>query len=504
MRKYIVQLRRISIASILAFAIAISPLGGAEFASAAGGTATWTGAAGDRKFSTAANWVENAIPENGDELIFNTVPVPGNGALSYYEYLDNDVDVRYSAVSTVMGGSGNPNNYSYYLQNVLKLQANPTWTASNNLSVYVLAGVEVAGNITIQSGEIRGPITATGVITVPDGAVLRYLPASAAQLVVQNGGAFACFDNTMNPVVTYPLLLGGGSGTGKPLVSPSLCAGGVGSNHPSYKATFNDVTLLADSEVSVMSPNVVEVKSLVRNGHSLTRTSQSTGQLITPDGVQENQPKDTTLSGDLPTQDENVTLKETATLDGVRSVINVGDGGVLQGNGTIRDLNVSGTVSPGNQIGTITIIDRLNIYTGSTYQVDILNKDSYDQLVIQAGATQVDITDATLDLQFLPGGVINQGETFTIIDNQSAIPVTGTFAGLAEGAQIVIGNAVFAISYVGGDGNDVVLTALTTAKAPGTPNTGFQIITANPILTAVLGLAAAGTLFIASRRFAQK
>src|SRR5262249_34827358 len=36
--------------------------------------------------------------------------------------------------------------------------------------------------------------------------------------------------------------------------------------------------------------------------------------------------------------------------------------------------------------------------------------------------------------------------------------VVGTFAGLAQGATVLIGGRPFTISYTGGDGNDVVLT----------------------------------------------
>ena len=43
--------------------------------------------------------------------------------------------------------------------------------------------------------------------------------------------------------------------------------------------------------------------------------------------------------------------------------------------------------------------------------------------------------------------------------------VSGTFAGLAEGASFAHGSSSYSISYVGGDGNDVVLTALYDAAA---------------------------------------
>lgn len=55
---------------------------------------------------------------------------------------------------------------------------------------------------------------------------------------------------------------------------------------------------------------------------------------------------------------------------------------------------------------------------------------------------------------------------YTIIDNDGTDPVYEGFAGLPEGATFYAGDEKFGITYKGGDGNDVVLTRLTTpAKA---------------------------------------
>src|ERR1051326_3225033 len=48
---------------------------------------------------------------------------------------------------------------------------------------------------------------------------------------------------------------------------------------------------------------------------------------------------------------------------------------------------------------------------------------------------------------------------FPIIDNDGTDPVVGTFAGLPEGATFKAGSYTYWITYKGGDGNDVVLTA---------------------------------------------
>jgi hypothetical protein len=52
------------------------------------------------------------------------------------------------------------------------------------------------------------------------------------------------------------------------------------------------------------------------------------------------------------------------------------------------------------------------------------------------------------------------GQQFLVIDNRGSNPIDGTFIDLPEGAVVWAGNYGFTISYVGGTGNDVVLTAL--------------------------------------------
>ena len=46
----------------------------------------------------------------------------------------------------------------------------------------------------------------------------------------------------------------------------------------------------------------------------------------------------------------------------------------------------------------------------------------------------------------------------TIIKNNGLSPVSGTFVGLSEGSFFTDSGFMFRISYVGGSGNDVVLT----------------------------------------------
>lgn len=80
------------------------------------------------------------------------------------------------------------------------------------------------------------------------------------------------------------------------------------------------------------------------------------------------------------------------------------------------------------------------------------------------------------------------GQQFIIIHNETDNPTVGTFAGLEEGDTIAVDGYTLQISYVGDDGNDVVLTIL--AGPPVYHNATFSVPENSPVGT-VVGTAAA-------------
>ena len=96
--------------------------------------------------------------------------------------------------------------------------------------------------------------------------------------------------------------------------------------------------------------------------------------------------------------------------------------------------------------------------SGSTYEAELAGTTvctQYDQTNVTG---TVDLGGATLSTLLLNGFVGAQGNTFTIVSNDGVDAISGTFNGLAEGSTFTVGETVFRISYVGGDGNDVALT----------------------------------------------
>ena len=55
---------------------------------------------------------------------------------------------------------------------------------------------------------------------------------------------------------------------------------------------------------------------------------------------------------------------------------------------------------------------------------------------------------------------LSAGRVFTVLDNTSANPITGTFANLPDDSTFTIGNNTYQADYQGGDGNDLTLTVV--------------------------------------------
>jgi autotransporter-associated beta strand protein len=143
--------------------------------------------------------------------------------------------------------------------------------------------------------------------------------------------------------------------------------------------------------------------------------------------------------------------------------------GTLGGTGTIGAVTVNGgTLAPGDAVGTGTFhTGSATLMSGAIFAIDLngTGAGQFDQLQVTG---TVSIGGATLagNLGFTPAN----GDTFLIIDSDgTADSVSGTF-GNAPGNVVGFDGRAFSVNYAGGDGNDVVLTAL----ANGPPSlTGF-------------------------------
>jgi autotransporter-associated beta strand protein len=154
----------------------------------------------------------------------------------------------------------------------------------------------------------------------------------------------------------------------------------------------------------------------------------------------------------------------------VTCAINGQSGGVLRGSGTIGNVNFAAgsKIAPGDGIGTLSLSGGL-LSPGAILELDITGITAgtlYDQLLL-SGA--LDITNSILALQLGAFDPADFTDQFTIILNNGASPVTGTFQGLANGAIFLRAGQIWQISYFDdastpgfelAGGNDVTLLAM--------------------------------------------
>lgn len=506
-------------------------------------TLTWTGGGDATTFADGANWSTGTAPVDGD--VVNFAPLI-TGTDWQVVNLENDlVGVELAGLTYADASTGYSTDYRL---DTITFQNNATISKSGSGSVYSMlrmndgATVNALGNLTVGNGAyfngiydvagnlatatggaaylqagsaVDGDLLVTGNASV-DGAGVAGdyllqnnntgLRLSGAGRTVSNNFVVNAFDSStvlnqlaFGSCATPP---GGGSGGGG--AYPITVGCGTYAN-----ATFNltgNITLNSDLVIHVAQGSTVNVNgNVTANGHSITLEASSMGTLNVGGSSVIVEETTATYSGEQASTDETVINKQTATLEGVRGYIQVQNGGTLKGTGTASGLWVSNDakIAPGNSPGKLTI---LNNYTqAGTYVAEILNATSYDQLAIgstytaPSGSPIYLQSTAKLEVSLFEGWSIKKDDKFTIIDNLSQRPVDGTFEGLAEGTQFTVGEAVFSISYVGGDGNDVVLTAVNSVSAP---NTGvLQAVKSNPAIVAILGVvSAAAVLGLALRR----
>ena len=126
---------------------------------------------------------------------------------------------------------------------------------------------------------------------------------------------------------------------------------------------------------------------------------------------------------------------------------------------TVTNSTSSGTLAPGASPGIFSVAGNHSLVAGRTFSVEIGGTTvgtQYDQL---SATGTVDIgANVTLSTSSFGGFTPSIGQVFTIIARTGG---TGTFLGLAEGASVTsnfLGSGLPArISYVGGDGDDVII-----------------------------------------------
>jgi hypothetical protein len=332
------------------------------------------------------------------------------------------------------------------------------------------------GDINISSNTLDGgsvgstggdPPTA-GILLVTDDATWGPTSATATIDVANNflrnfDHALSVYDQATNTYGHLPLgtslTVFGNSITGN---TAAIASGGGGTINASANWWGNTVASAIDDLVS----GPVDFTPYLVSGSDTSAAAGFQGDFstlyVTPLGAQTGTTGRIQEGFDLATTPGG-TVNLTAGTYSENVAVPAGD--TLAGNGTIDGaftVSAGATVSPGTSPGIIHSDDLL-LGANSSYAVEL------NGLTPGSGYDQLDVI-GTVAL----GGMLNlsasfsptAGSSFVIVANDGTDPIIGTFAGLPEGSVITAGGTQYALSYVGGDGNDVTLTALPPPPPP--------------------------------------
>ncbi|MEJ7590085.1 MAG: hypothetical protein WKF77_00900 [Planctomycetaceae bacterium] len=319
---------------------------------------------------------------------------------------------------------------------------------------------DAAGSMAI-GGRVSGPVyNSNGLTSFTNTAlgILDVTNASASLLINptswQNLGSVAAqASGTLNATTSTPTNFSAGTLTGG--TWKAISGGTLRIGMPS-SVTTNAATIVVDGATSHFyrdSGTTNAIASLSTNSGSLTVGS---GQSFAPA---------------IPFTDSGVLIINGTFAP---SALTLASGGTLKGSGTISapiTAQSGASVAPGNSPGILNT-GNFNLQAGSALEIEIggltpgNTATNHDQVNVTGTVTLADNITALRYGGFNPAA----GNAFKIINNDGIDAVFGTFNSLPEGASFTSDNVTYFISYIGGDGNDVVLSTQYTVFVVTNPN----------------------------------
>jgi autotransporter-associated beta strand protein len=335
----------------------------------------------------------------------------------------------------------------------------------------------VSGNLTIISGgrarEVLGnQITDTSTVTVNDNSVfeLNNVSDTIGGLIVSGGVAIGTGTLTAGPVTMTDGNIAS-TGAGKLVLQGDVTtnassglasiSGNLDLNGSTRSFTIGDGGAAIDMEVFAVISGIGSA-GLIKAGAGILRLEGSAANtytgvtLVTAGTLDLNQQAGASaVVGNL-TIDGGAAREIRGNQVADTSTVTVNANGTFDLNGhsdTVGVVTVAGgtLTTSGAPLGRLTA-GNTSFDSAATLIMTLADPATSDRLTVN-GTLAV---GGTLHLSASFG--VAPGTTIMLIDNDGADPVTGTFANLPQGASFFVGGQLFAISYTGGTGNDVVVT----------------------------------------------
>jgi autotransporter-associated beta strand protein len=464
-------------------------------------TVAWTGGGADNNWDDALNWNTGTLPGPGDDVM---ITIPANVVHSD-AVTDSIASLTSTQPLTLAGGT-------------LAIAATSSTSGPLVVNGGSLAGtgdLTVSGLLTLTAGTISGSGTVHangGIVLNPTGAAFgldgRALINSAGQTATWTGTGSdiqasdgAVFENLGTFLAQNQGTFSQGLGAPSSFVdqgafTKSTDSGALTFSGVAFNATGGTVDVQAgtlglsgggtETGASFSTETGATLEFSGSNAFSLdSGTTFSGAGNLTKDG-----PTTLTLSGNSVALTGPTTVNSgTLLINGAQpgSAVSVMSGSTLGGTGTVGAVAATGaTVNPGDGTGILNVEGNVTLDGFSTFAVALngpIAGTGYNQLNV-SGTVNLGGSTLSASVGFTPSA-----QSFTII--RSTSPIIGTFAGLPEGAHLLIGGLPFTISYAGGNGNNVLLTRVGAVQPPqilSAASTTFTVGTAGDFTAAAIGL----------------
>jgi len=448
-------------------------------------TGSTTVSAGTLSVASDSNLGSGALTLNG-----GTLAVTGATTIDNAINLAASSTLNVGAAVTQTGAIGGTGNLTKTGAESLTLAGSNTYSGATTVSAGTLS-VASDGNLGSGSLTLAGGTTlaVTGATHIDNAIALSGNATVSISADVTLSGVVSGGNNLAKSGASTLTLTGANTYTGTTTVSAGTLSIASDSNLGSGALTLAAGTTLAVTGVTTID-NAIALAgtATVDTSANATVSANITGA----GGLTKAGASTLTLSGTGSHTGATSVNAGSLLVNGAVSAssgVTVASGATLGGSGSISSnttVNSGGTLSPGNSPGTLTINGNLTMASGSTLAIEINGTTAgthYDQVIVNGA---VDVTGAALSVThgYAPG----TGDTYTIIVNDAADAVTGSFSGVSEGGSFIAGgnSTELTASYVAGTGNDVslttpvnpVVTSVSVLDANGTYNIGDTVTVA--------------------------